>query len=164
MNIFFNSVSIHVSRMPRAPSVAHELLLRTVLDSADDVMDDNGLVKGPSHAVWRKISSAVDNKLKPGYIYLYVKENRHQVLHELQKIKNIPVPPETPIIDDSSLTVILEESSFEVDDCNSVQPSRNFQMVFTPEEWNFIKPVRKKYKRADRPGDRYVKPSRFLVF
>ncbi len=56
--------------MPRLPAIPHVTLKAAITDV--QVVDEKGDVFGPSHTVWKALSTKVDNKLTANYIYVFV--------------------------------------------------------------------------------------------
>lgn len=135
--------------MPRKPAVPH-VELRSILLTAKEELTFEGLILGPTAEVWKKLALKLDYKLSPKYIYQYIKENRHEIQAVVgikQIEKNISINADTTC---SSVSTTYTNTDEQID----VQPEKTFSVLFTPQEWDKIKPIAHLYKRRDRPGFR----------
>ncbi len=58
--------------------------LKTVLKRRkEELFDDEGELRAPSSACWCDVVSDLTNYMEPKYAYVFVKQNRHNIMHIL---------------------------------------------------------------------------------
>lgn len=112
--------------MPRKATIGHEELLAILL-STENVINDKGVIPGPSHDVWKDISKQINYKLKPNYTYQQVKENRHDFYSRLLQNNNITEQPMHSVEyeeEHDSISSAIESSEDEI-----VKPKKNVSCI-----------------------------------
>jgi hypothetical protein len=139
--------------MPRKPTVSYEKLLHLLL-ATENVVHEDGSIPGPSHDVWKMISSKLDCAIKPNYVYQQVKENRHDLLSKLLKHYNINIEDTLNLKTSEKLEESDNDSSPSSIDSTTneaeIKPKKTFQVHIQQNDWESLKPIKTKYRRKER--------------
>ncbi|KAJ1523210.1 hypothetical protein ONE63_001097 [Megalurothrips usitatus] len=136
--------------MPRTAAVKGEDVIKA-LKEQQTLFDEEGKLLRQGHAVWRAISTHMDNKMSPAYLWQFVHENRRDSQAVLRAHHKLP-PLLRPVI--SSPEEDEDGSDFE-DELRSknVLPKKQclkFLIQLGPDLWEKMKPVPALQLRSDR--------------
>lgn len=150
-----------ISNMPRKPAVPHDQIFQIVKQF--DVFDfAKGTIKNSVNPVWIEICKKLENRVSPVSLYLYILQNRHNILDKLKKFLGLhdnvqrhayidfKQYDQKSSIDESYTTV--ESSTTDSEDeifkkCLQKNLNKiNFNISFSKEEWLKIKPQEKMRK------------------
>ncbi|KAE8743486.1 hypothetical protein FOCC_FOCC010909 [Frankliniella occidentalis] len=138
--------------MPRQAAIAHEDL-KKLITSETDVTNEEGKVAGPSHDVWLRLADKTNGTYTNNYMYVYVKQNRYDILTTILESKGIKYKDDSASEDED---VDGEGSERESDDQRSdvkkeLEPMTTFRVLISPEDWLSMKPIVQVTERNDRP-------------
>lgn len=147
--------------MPRQPKVPHCELLEAILKT-DGVLDSDFRLPGPTQEPWPTIANKLKNELTPGYIHLFVKQNRHGALQAVCDKHGVPLERVLQVPShhmDDSQEGDQGEAGIDDDDEAAIgaqRPVKEFTIIISATDWERMKPITTTYNCARR-GTKKVK-------
>ncbi|CAI6352262.1 unnamed protein product [Macrosiphum euphorbiae] len=128
--------------MPKQPSICQTNLVETILNRKKDIFNTSTQsIWGPSHDCWKDISNDLNNIVSSKYIYTVVKQNRFDILKQLNFSENISE------IENKTETIISSSSDTDENEPQTLE----FTITLSAQEWKLVyDSERRIYKRNDR--------------
>jgi len=113
-----------------------------IFDALKDlyVADGKGRVLNLSHSVWEEACTKLNNVICKKYIYLYVSQNRYNLLNKLLHYGIIRAKVTSPISDDSN------GSNWSMQSSDNIMPPLRTTIHLSNETWRKIAPMDAIYK------------------
>ncbi|KAF0749942.1 Uncharacterized protein FWK35_00013587 [Aphis craccivora] len=127
--------------MPKKQSVCQQILVGGILNRKEEIFDTNNQkIWGPSHVCWEDISKDLNNVVSSKYIYTIVKQNRFDILKQLNFSENVCEI-------EKKIETIISESENDENEPQTLE----FTITLSAQEWKLVyDSERRVYKRNDR--------------
>lgn len=129
--------------MPKLPTVPFDEISLALKNRQTSLFNESGKILPPTAKVWDEISSDLNNRIQPKYLYTIVLENRKKCLSEFNIISK---DNNNSISDEQSIESNTSNSSSEE---NVSTDSLQFNITLTRNEWDEIYPIDVSYRCRD---------------
>jgi len=128
--------------MLKQPSISQTNLVESILNRKKEIFNSSTQsIWGPSHDCWKDISNDLNNIISSKYIYTVVKQNRFDILKQLNFSENISE------IKNKTETIINSSSDTDENEPQTLE----FTITLSAQEWKLVyDSERRIYKRSDR--------------
>ncbi|KAL5237753.1 hypothetical protein ACI65C_005163 [Semiaphis heraclei] len=125
----------HNFNMPPTSKIDFDQILKVLAERKSNIFDEGTkLLKSPTDKCWKDVINELNFNISAKYLYLIVKENRHNILTKLKPTLDVNIQSYKQEFGQSEIS---EESSGHNDDLNSVS-KLDFKMALSKDQWESI--------------------------